>query len=223
MRDQQASGASQATSSGDALLERRLAREISRRKQAEDFAESRTRELFEVNADLRARLLEVDRLQEQLRIDARTDALTGLLNRRGLLEGLSAAFDARLSIHLAYADLVAFKAVNDSRGHSAGDEVLHAIGRRLRSEIRDGDLGARIGGDEFVIGMTSSDGTTLPSPAELLARVTALGDEPIGLRGGGTVRVGLRVGVATALAGDTPETLLFRADRHLILGHASGR
>jgi diguanylate cyclase (GGDEF)-like protein len=85
---------------------------------------------------------------------AHSDALTGLLNRRGLDDALAGALSGakpeRL-LALYVLDLDGFKAVNDQFGHDAGDSLLQAAAQRLRSSMRAGDAIARIGGDEFVV------------------------------------------------------------------------
>lgn len=86
--------------------------------------------------------------------EARTDELTGLLNRRGLLERLDGLMnnpDFNASEHtLAFIDLNGFKHVNDTYGHAEGDKVLMEVGKRLRLR-REGDIVARLGGDELVV------------------------------------------------------------------------
>lgn len=95
----------------------------------------------------------------QLHEQARTDALTGLPNRRLFSESLSSTMEtARRKGHLLgllYIDLDGFKLVNDSLGHSIGDLLLCKLAERLRSRVRKSDLLARIGGDEFTIILTS--------------------------------------------------------------------
>jgi diguanylate cyclase (GGDEF)-like protein/PAS domain S-box-containing protein len=83
------------------------------------------------------------------------DALTGLANRRLLDELLTTAL-ARTSrpgtsLVVSYLDLDGFKAINDDYGHAVGDAVLEEVGRRLRAAVRDADVIARVGGDEFVV------------------------------------------------------------------------
>lgn len=85
--------------------------------------------------------------------DAHTDALTGLLNRRGLLAAMRVALNPRAPqpFALVHLDLDNFKLVNDRLGHGAGDRMLCAAGQVLTRAVRSGDHVARIGGDEFVL------------------------------------------------------------------------
>jgi diguanylate cyclase (GGDEF)-like protein/PAS domain S-box-containing protein len=95
------------------------------------------------------------RLSRELSWHANHDALTGLLNRRVLEARLQRATDSagRLGCRhsLLYVDLDRFKAVNDSGGHVAGDELLRQLSMALRRQLREGDTLARIGGDEFAV------------------------------------------------------------------------
>ncbi len=107
--------------------------------------------LLAVGEDITERRL----LQDELRWQARHDPLTGLPNRRQLLELLHAAADSATDnacAGLCFADLDDFKQVNDTYGHRVGDEVLRAVGARLRRHLRRHDCTlARLGGDEFVV------------------------------------------------------------------------
>ena len=94
------------------------------------------------------------REREVMRSMAHTDALTGLLNRRGLqleLEALLSRPAAGRAVAVYLMDLDGFKRVNDTLGHEAGDELLVAVAQRLRDNMRARDVVARLGGDEFVI------------------------------------------------------------------------
>jgi diguanylate cyclase (GGDEF)-like protein len=92
---------------------------------------------------------------------SRTDALTGLLNRRALdEEGARLLALCRRKNHpvaMAYLDLDGFKAVNDRLGHDAGDEVLRTVADALRRSVRPSDICARLGGDEFVVLLAEAD------------------------------------------------------------------
>ena len=108
-----------------------------------------------------------DRLREQrLALSdaerrAQTDPLTGVLNRRSLIERLDAAcrrVQARgLPIALLFIDLDHFKAINDTRGHFAGDACLKAVITPIQSELRQSDVIGRYGGEEFVVILSSAD------------------------------------------------------------------
>ncbi len=91
---------------------------------------------------------------------AHHDALTGLPNRNSFLEQLHLALDERKPhgiIALLFIDLDGFKAVNDTLGHDAGDELLQQVARRLRHSVREEDIVARLGGDEFTVTLRTLD------------------------------------------------------------------
>ncbi len=93
---------------------------------------------------------------------AATDALTGLANHRGFQEILAAELERAASVERSVAlvmlDLDNFKAVNDTHGHPYGDEVLTAVGKKLRGVVRTTDTAARVGGEEFALILPSTDG-----------------------------------------------------------------
>ncbi len=154
------------------------------------------------------------------------DALTGLPNRvllsDRLRQAMAAAQRQEMTVAVAYLDLDGFKAVNDTHGHDAGDEVLKEVARRLSSGIRASDTAARLGGDEFVVLLTP-----LPSPADsrnacerLLRDILA----PIRLSNGATVQVGSSFGVAHfPLDGLEAEMLMARADQTMFESKRAGR
>jgi len=106
------------------------------------------------NAEL---LTELDARQRQLARLAYEDPLTGVANRAAFTERLSTALEelpARHAVAVAFCDLDEFKAVNDSHGHAAGDELLRAVASRLLAVAGPRDVVARLGGDEFAILLT---------------------------------------------------------------------
>jgi diguanylate cyclase (GGDEF)-like protein len=142
-------------------------------------------------------------LELMLRQQATSDHLTGLRNRVGLQEHLEQAFQrARRSgnpVTAMFIDLDAFKPVNDTWGHDVGDEVLRACADRIAQSVREVDLVARIGGDEFVVVCEDlePDGTT-----QLAERITRAIAVPIDVPP--MVQVTASIGVGSALPGDDP-------------------
>jgi diguanylate cyclase (GGDEF)-like protein/PAS domain S-box-containing protein len=135
--------------------------------------------------------------EEELRRLAWSDPLTALPNRALLVERLGES-DADSPRSLLFFDLDDFKTINDSLGHSAGDGVLVELARRIGDVIRDGDLVARIGGDEFAV----LAGMTDPDMLEALATrlLTAVG-KPLVLDGR-ELRLSASIGIATGAAAD---------------------
>lgn len=123
----------------------------------ENRVERRTQELARSNRALLAEIAERIRVEDRLHHQAQHDVLTGLANRRQLLDRL--ARDVRNArsdgtspaFAVLYLDMDQFKLVNDSMGHAAGDEMLVDVARRLQEHVRPDDLVARLGGDEFAI------------------------------------------------------------------------
>ena len=154
-------------------------------------------------------------LQNKLKEMAFHDSLTGLANRSLLEEHIDRAIArARrsgelLAVH--YIDLDGFKPVNDQYGHAAGDEVLCEVARRFNRCVRDGDVVARVGGDEFVVLQSGvADDTAIRTLARRLMRSL---HEPFPLTGGVAVRVGGSLGIAIfPRDAKQTETLLQLAD-----------
>lgn len=103
----------------------------------------------------------IERAKRRLENEGRIDALTGLLNRRGLREKAEVLFTAlarsERGLAVLFADLNKFKAINDQLGHRAGDRVLIQVSELFRRAIRRGDILARYGGDEFVLILPAGD------------------------------------------------------------------
>ncbi|WNM27072.1 EAL domain-containing protein [Demequina capsici] len=174
--------------------------------------------LSRLNATVRQTLQMMDAWQ-----DARTDDLTGLLNRRGFaVEAARVLSDESTGPHVAllHADLDGFKEVNDSLGHEAGDEVLRAVGQRLRAAIHPTDaLVGRLGGDEFAV-ILARAGAAEASHAAFKIRFALV--RPFDVEGT-EVTLGISVGIALSPAdGDDLSVLLRRADIAMYRAKAEG-
>ncbi|MCW8086757.1 GGDEF domain-containing protein [Sabulicella glaciei] len=170
-----------------------------------------------------ARALESFRLaaieRRRLGHEARTDALTGLLNRRALLETLETLAGGATPLLAIAIDLDHFKQANDTHGHATGDALLRAVAQRIRAALRAGDIAGRLGGDEFVVILAGTD-----EAAEAVAhRLRDTLNGPVEIEGR-LLRLGATLGIA-ALPRDagTPAGLLEAADQALIRAKRIGR
>ncbi len=138
------------------ITEKKKADEELARLQAglEETVALRTRELEAANQELERQILERHRAEQTIRQLAYFDELTGLPNRANFCGLLAEAIKSCEGDHRRFAiallDLDGLKAVNDTMGHDAGDRLLHLVGKRLEETMRDGDVAARMGGDEFL-------------------------------------------------------------------------
>jgi diguanylate cyclase (GGDEF)-like protein/PAS domain S-box-containing protein len=151
-------------------------------------------------------------LDDALAHQARHDHLTGLLNRHALDVRLEQAMGRRHTgpLTVLFIDLDDFKDVNDSHGHSIGDDVLRVVADRIVDALRPQDVAARIGGDEFVALLEGIAGEQAEAVAARLTRSIA---EPVRIAGGGWAQVTASVGVATTGPGDVDAAdVLARAD-----------
>ncbi|SDF84462.1 PAS domain S-box-containing protein/diguanylate cyclase (GGDEF) domain-containing protein [Blastococcus aurantiacus] len=166
----------------------------------------------------------LDRIEEL----AYTDPLTGLPNRRRLEERVETAlWDARSgpdTLALLFVDLDGFKAVNDELGHAAGDELLQAVARTLRTRLRRGDLLARLGGDEFLVALTGLAPESAAAEARRVAdELSATVAAPMPAAGR-EVTVGASVGVAVYPAdGEEFGALLHSADMDMYARKTTAR
>jgi diguanylate cyclase (GGDEF)-like protein/PAS domain S-box-containing protein len=149
--------------------------------------------------------------EAQLHQRARTDLLTGVLNRSALFEALSVHLDPETGrgCGVLFCDLDQFKLVNDEHGHAAGDRLLIEVAARLQALAGGTDLVARFGGDEFVLVCPAGGPGRLADLAEIvLEQVSRPFPGPAG-----ELSVGVSIGVATGRAGEAPDELIARADR----------
>jgi diguanylate cyclase (GGDEF)-like protein len=157
----------------------------------------------------------------QLANEARTDSLTGLLNRRGFDERteieLTRARRDRSSIALVLFDIDYFKRINDEWGHETGDAVLARTGAVLADQVRDIDVLARLGGEEFAVLMPASDAAGAALVADR-ARAAVAKVESAGLPA-----VRLSAGLAAAVGPDAAQDLLRAADIALYRAKRAGR
>jgi len=163
-------------------------------------------------------------LEDQLRHQAFHDPLTDLANRALFADRVTHALSRRgrfSKVTLLLLDLDGFKTVNDSLGHSAGDQVLVAVAERLRACLRPADTAARLGGDEFAV--LVDDATSVTEAKALADRVIATLEVPFVL-GDKQVFVHASIGIAMAAGGTADaEELLRNADAAMYAAKASGR
>jgi len=188
-------------------------RDITSRYQAE-------RELQRVNRRLQEQIVEIERLQVELRDQAIRDPLTNLFNRRYLEETLpremARAGRAGAPLAVLLLDVDRFKEINDTDGHHAGDAALQSLGGLLATETRRGDIACRYGGDEFAIVLPN---TTVDAAVERAEEIRSRFAAAKPAR-----RITLSVGVASfPWDGRTEAEILRAADRALYAAKDSGR
>jgi diguanylate cyclase (GGDEF)-like protein len=175
---------------------------------------------------LQKELAERQRLETRLRTLAEHDPLTGLMNRAALTEALrrSLALAARQkwSVAVVFIDLDKFKAVNDSMGHAAGDELLRQIASRLQGCLRESDLLGRLGGDEFiVVAEALHDGSR--NAIELTDKLLMQMKRPFVVEGR-PLAMGFSAGISIYPGdGETPESLIANADAAMYQAKEQGR
>jgi len=193
------------------------------------------RERAEVNRDPDGKLVRVSgtvqdittdkQHQQQLEWLAHHDPLTHLPNRLLLADRMRVAFAqadrAGKLLAICYLDLDGFKAVNDTLGHEAGDQLLIEVAGRLRDSLRAGDTVARLGGDEFVLLLAGFDAVEVCEHA--VARLLVLLAAPYSLaQGTATVSASIGVALYPQVRGD-PDELLRHADQAMYLAKQGGR
>jgi diguanylate cyclase (GGDEF)-like protein len=166
------------------------------------------------------------KLRDQLRDQSIRDVLTGLFNRRYMLETcrreFSRAVRAGESISILSIDVDHFKKYNDNHGHDAGDMVLRAVGNCLENLFRNEDVPCRFGGEEFVVIMPGADAADALHRAEQLR--SKIEDIVVRYLEKNLPRITVSIGVAVfPEAGDNPQTVLKAADQALYRAKEKGR
>lgn len=177
-------------------------------------------ETFTDNSNLIAALRRVD----ELSLEAETDVLTGILNRKGMETQLESYMlqrgESGDSGGVLFIDIDFFKHVNDTCGHDAGDRVLRMVANTIKHNLRDTDVVGRWGGEEFLTLVKHVDETGLAAIAEKLRALVAssfLETE------GAELRVTISIGVTLVHPDDTAQTMVARADRLLYESKSAGR
>ena len=177
-------------------------------------------------------MLEVRLLHEEARLAATTaeilarhDPLTGLANRRLLIERVSAAIAnarrCRSAMAVVFMDLDDFKQINDTLGHNVGDAFLKAVAERLKSVIREEDTAARLGGDEFVIALWNAG--DVKDVATVASKLIHIVSQPYAI-GNRVVTVTTSAGVSIyPVHGADVDTLMKTADTALYEAKRAGK
>ncbi|MGW7521476.1 putative bifunctional diguanylate cyclase/phosphodiesterase [Streptomyces sp. NPDC054796] len=174
------------------------------------------------------------RLQAQLQHNASHDSLTDLPNRALFTERVRKALSGRRGgdseAAVLFIDLDGFKAVNDTAGHQAGDELLIQAARRLQESVRAGDTAARLGGDEFAVLILGDSDPSKHAGAERELRIQEIADrlritlsEPYRVEGDTEVKVAASIGIAFAEPGISPAALMRNADLAMYRAKQAGK
>ncbi len=183
-------------------------------------------DLLTTFASLAAGAIENALLHERLAGEARTDALTGIANRREFGTRLAGEHTRAQRYGKPYAlmmlDIDRFKEVNDTYGHSAGDAMLKALADVIRKQLRDADIPARYGGEEFAMILPEISGGAAKQVAERMRRAVAA--TPFRLPDGREIGVTVSIGVSCyPNCADTPQGVVEHADQALYVAKEAGR
>lgn len=154
---------------------------------------------------------------EAMRVQAHSDSLTGLLNRRGVIEKVQQLRSERAT--LAMIDIDRLKLINDSYGHVIGDEIIRAVGSRISGGVSRNDVVGRWGGDEFVVVLELDIDQGLAVVERLFHQVSA---GPLSTTVN-EIPFGISVGVTEWVIGEPLESVLDRADTALYSAKDAGR
>lgn len=181
----------------------------------------------QLQAELVAARAEIDEHRakvKELTAEARTDVLTGLSNRRALMEDLERRFEQwrrhKVPLSLIMLDIDHFKSINDRYTHAGGDIALRHLGEQLRAALRQMDVPARYGGEEFAVILP---GTRLPDAINVAERLRATIAASSFTYEEQTLQITASLGLATVDASDTVSTIIERADQALYAAKQAGR
>lgn len=166
------------------------------------------------------------KLRDQLRDQSIRDSLTGMFNRRYMLETcrreFSRAIRAGQNVSILSIDVDHFKKFNDNHGHDAGDTVLRTVGDCMKNSFRDEDVPCRFGGEEFVVILPGADAIVAARKAqELRSKIESL---VVRYVDGNLPRITISIGVAAfPHCGDNPQAVLKAADEALYRAKEEGR
>ena len=177
------------------------------------------------NGRLERSLAQLSELERRLTYQAYHDSLTGLANRALFVERVEARLhpgpEEQGPVTAMFLDLDDFKTVNDSLGHNAGDEILVLVARRVRACLREGDLAARLGGDELAVLLR--DGTEGAQTEGIAARILTRLREPFVVEGR-RITIGASIGIAAAGPGQCRAAELLRnADVAMYTAKTAGK
>jgi len=160
---------------------------------------------------------------KELERNSNLDSLTKVFNRRALttyLNNLCDKGDIPYNLHLLVLDIDDFKIINDTYGHIAGDKILIFIANMLRRTLRDGDKVFRYGGEEFVIVLNR---ITPEVCLEITNRILALVRNNRLIYKGESLNVTMSIGATKYFKGDTPDSIIDRADKALYKSKSGGK
>jgi diguanylate cyclase (GGDEF)-like protein len=196
-------------------------------RQADELAElnrdlqvQRVKDLKEANAALEAEIVERRQAEERAHGLATRDPLTGLYNRRSLMDRLEQAITranrASGSLAILFLDMDRFKCINDTLGHDIGDQLLIQVADRISGAVRESDVVARLGGDEFVVLMEALP--DYPDAAAVARKIVQANSTPCEI-GPHQLSTSVSIGISVyPQDGDTVQMLMKHAD--LAMYHA---
>ncbi|MBL4621967.1 MAG: GGDEF domain-containing protein, partial [Immundisolibacteraceae bacterium] len=183
-----------------------------------------------IDKNLTEQRLEIDKLRHQLKVSraaAKVDVLTGMNNRQAFDDLLTDNIDqARTSgqpLTLVIVDIDHFNKINTTMGHLIGDKLIIAIGQTLTKKLREDDIAARIGGEEFAVILPDTD---LQGAEEVAENIRKAVEKIVFRKSSETqniINISISGGIAVLQAEDDSESLLKRADQGLYVAKSGGR